>query len=116
MTGVHDHPWQPPLPIDILALGVLDLLGDGQTHDRFRLATQVGASVRQVRATVADLRQLGWPVTYGQNGGYRLSWDDADLDALERKYQRQALSQLRTLNRIRRARRTRAATMFDTPA
>lgn len=109
-------PWQPPLPLDPLALAVLGILEDGTVHDRYVLAEMLQSNVRNIRGAVSDLRQLGWPICFGDTGGYRLSWNTADLDQLERKYHSQALSELRTLNRIRRARRTRAATMFDQSA
>ena len=108
--------WQPPEPSDELGLRVLRILQDGRTHDRVVLADRLDTNVRAIRAAVSELRQLGWPVGYGADHGYRLSWDDATLDALERKYHSQALSQLRTLNRIRRARRARAAVLFEVPS
>jgi hypothetical protein len=108
-------PWQPPQPTDPLDIDVLAILRDGQVHDRHVLAVQVDCNVRQVRAAVSQLRQLGWPICLGPNGGYLLSWNVEDLDALERKYHSQALSQLRTLNRIRRMRRATGATMLDEP-
>jgi biotin operon repressor len=96
--------WVPPQPLDPLALHVLLVLQDGRTHRRQSIAAELGANVRQVRAAVSVLRHLGWPVCFGDAGGYRLSWAAEDLDALERKYRRQALSELRTLRLIRRAR------------
>ena len=104
--------WRPSLPIDSFDLAVLAVLEDGHTHDRVALAATLRSSVRQVRRAVSALRTLGWPIGYGENRGYRLSWTDSNLDALEHKYRSQALSQLRTLNRIRRARRAHASVMF----
>jgi biotin operon repressor len=104
--------WRPPRPIDSFDLTVLAVLEDGRTHDRGELADTLHTSIRQVRRSVSELRTLGWPIGYGENRGYRLSWADTNLDALERKYHSQALSQLRTLNRIRHARRARASVMF----
>lgn len=102
--------WEPPLPTsDPLATQVLTILQDGRVHHRHALADNVRANVRQVRAAVATLRQLGWPIGFGAGGGYRLSWEPHDLDALERKYRRQALSEMRTLRSIRRARQRRVA-------
>lgn len=105
--------WRPPLPIDPTDRAVLAVLEDGRTHDRVDVANTLHTSVREVRRSVSALRQLGWPVGYGENRGYRLSWAPGDLDQLERKYRGQALSQLRTLNRIRRARRARGAVLLD---
>lgn len=96
--------WMPPQPSDALALQVLAILHDGRTHRRQSIAAEVGSNVRQVRAAVSLLRQLGWPIGFGARGGYRLSWAVEDLDALEAKYRRQAMSELRTLRLIRRAR------------
>ncbi len=101
--------WQPPQPTDPLALHVLLVLQDGRTHGRQSIAAELGANVRQVRGAVSVLRHLGWPVCFGDSGGYRLSWASEDLDALERKYRRQALSELRTLRLIRRARQNMVA-------
>jgi predicted DNA-binding transcriptional regulator YafY len=101
--------WVPPQPTDPLALQVLIILQDGRTHGRHSLSAEVGANVREVRRAVSELRQLGWPIGFGVSGGYRLSWATEDLDVLEAKYRRQALSELRTLRRIRRARQNRVA-------
>jgi biotin operon repressor len=101
--------WVPPQPSDPLALHVLLVLHDGRTHRRQSLAAELGANVRQIRGAVSILRHLGWPVCFGESGGYRLSWESDDLDALERKYRRQALSELQTLRRIRRARQNKVA-------
>jgi hypothetical protein len=54
---------------------VLAILQDGRVHHRHALATEVGANVRQVRASVSRLRVLGWPIGFGANGGYRLTWE-----------------------------------------
>jgi predicted DNA-binding transcriptional regulator YafY len=99
--------WEPPQPSDPLALHVLRVLQDRRTHRRQAIAAETGANVRQIRAAVAILRQIGWPVAFGKEGGYRLSWAAEDLDALELKYRRQALSELRTLRLIRRARQAK---------
>lgn len=87
----------------------LAILQDGRVHRRQSLASELGTNVRQARAAVARLRVLGWPICFGNHGGYRLSWATEDLDALEHKYRRQALSELRTLRLIRRARQTKGA-------
>jgi biotin operon repressor len=105
--------WRPPLPIDPNDLAVLAILEDGQTHDRADVAATLHTSIRQVRRSVSELRRLGWPVGYGDDRGYKLSWNPTHLDQLERKYHAQALSELKTLNRIRRARRAATAGMFD---
>ncbi len=69
-----------------------------------------GGVTHGLRAVVAELRMPGWPICPGTDGrGYQLSWDPADLDALERKYRRQALAELRTLRRIKRMRQHVAA-------
>jgi hypothetical protein len=103
------RPWEPPQPTDPLDLAVLAILRDGRTHRREDVSRAVQANLRDVRGAVSALRILGWPICFGDEGGYRLSWDDDALDQLERKYHRQALSELRTLNRIRRMRRNHAA-------
>jgi biotin operon repressor len=108
--------WRPPLPINTEDLAVLHVLEDGQTHDRTVLASLLHTSVRQVRRSVSELRRLGWPIGYGEDRGYRLSWEPTNLDRLERKYHAQALSQLKTLSRIKRARRAAAAALFDEPS
>jgi hypothetical protein len=103
----------PPQPTNHLDVQVLAILHDGHVYHRHSLSIEVGADVRPVCASVSRLRVLGWPICLGPNGGYQLSWRPEDLYALERKYHSQALSQLRTLNRIRRMRRATAATMLD---
>jgi biotin operon repressor len=108
--------WRPPLPINAEDLVVLAVLEDGHTHDRTVLAGTLHTSVRQVRRSVSELRRLGWPVGFGEDRGYRLSWEPTNLDRLERKYHAQALSQLKTLSRIKRARRAAAAGMFEEPS
>jgi biotin operon repressor len=108
--------WRPPLPINTEDLAVLQVLEDGQTHNRVDVAATLHTSVRQVRRSVSELRRLGWPIGYGEDRGYRLSWEPTNLDRLERKYHAQALSQLKTLSRIKRARRAAATALFDEPS
>jgi biotin operon repressor len=94
--------WQPPQPTDALDVQVLAILQDGRVHRRQVLSVEVGANVRQVRASVSRLRVLGWPIGFGTNGGYRLSWERPALEALLRKYRSQALAELRVHNRLKR--------------
>ncbi|MGI9146033.1 MAG: hypothetical protein ACR2IK_05710 [Chloroflexota bacterium] len=109
LTLPDGHPWEPPLPTDSLALAVLEILQDGRVHDRHVLADQVDATVRQVRAAISELRRQGWPICFGGQGGYLLSWDAEDLEQLLRKYRSQALAELRVINRLKRAMQRRAA-------
>jgi biotin operon repressor len=81
---------------------VLAILQDGRVHHRHSLAAEVGANVRQVRASVSRLRSLGWPVGFGASGGYRLAWERPTLEALLRNYRSQALAELRIHNRLKR--------------
>jgi hypothetical protein len=92
----------PPQPTDALDVQVLAILQDGRVHRRQALAAEVGANVRQVRASVSRLRSLGWPIGFGDAGGYRLSWERSALEALLRKYRSQALAELRVHNRLKR--------------
>src|SRR5919202_5780529 len=94
--------WVPPQPSDPLDVQVFAILQDGRVHHRHALSAEVGANMRQVRASVSRLRVLGWPIGFGLNGGYRLSWERPALEALMRKYQSQALAELRVVNRLRR--------------
>lgn len=102
-------PWEPPSPTDDLAIAVLDRLQDGRVHDRHVLADQVDASVRQVRRAISELRRQGWPICFGDQGGYLLSWDPGHLAQLLSKYRSQALAELRVHNRLKRAMQRRAA-------
>jgi hypothetical protein len=94
--------WVPPQPSDPLDVQVLAILQDGRIHHRHSLSAEVGANVRQVRASVSRLRVLGWPIGFGPTGGYRLSWERPALEALLRKYRSQALAELRVVNRLKR--------------
>jgi hypothetical protein len=62
VTAVGRPPWRPPLPINIEDLAVLQVLEDGQTHNRVDVAATLRISVRQVRRSVSELRRLGWPI------------------------------------------------------
>jgi hypothetical protein len=93
----------PPQPSDALDVQVLAILQDGRVHQRHALAAEVGANVRQVRASISRLRALGWPICFGADGsGYRLAWERPALEALLRKYRSQALAELRLVSRIKR--------------
>lgn len=94
--------WEPPQPTDPLDVDVLSILQDGHVHERDRLSVAVQANVRQVRASVSRLRLLGWPIGFGEGGGYRLSWEREDIESLMRKYRSQALAELRVLRRLSR--------------
>src|SRR5260370_27877604 len=100
--GAAFGPPQPTQPSDTLDVQVLAILQDRQVHHRHALAAEVGANVRQVRASVSRLRSLGWPIGFGSSGGYRLAWERPALEALLRKYRSQALAELRIHNRLKR--------------
>lgn len=109
LTLPDGQPWSPPLPTDDLALAVLERLQDERVHDRHVLADQVHTSVRHVRSVISELRRQGWPICFGDQGGYLLSWDPAALEVLLRKYRSQALAELRVVNRLKRILQRRAA-------
>jgi hypothetical protein len=96
-------PPQPDQSTDALDIQVLAVLQDQHTHDRHTLSTEVGANVRQVRASVSRLRALGWPIGFGAEGsGYRLAWERSAVEALLAKYRRQALAELRVHSKLKR--------------
>ena len=95
--------FEPPSPSDPLDIHVLAILNDGRVHHRHALAAEVGANVRQVRASVSRVRALGWPIGFGSDGrGYRLTWERAALEALLAKLRKQALAELHVHNRLKR--------------
>jgi len=61
-------------------------------HHQADVATLVGVNVRQVRGAISRLRAVGWPIGFGDHGGYRLAWDRSALEALLRNYRFQALA------------------------
>src|SRR5262245_29515832 len=102
--------WEPPEPPDFDTASVLAVLRDGKRDTRDELVRECLLADRTVRACIETLRRDGWPIASASDArGYALTWDDQQLDALERDLRSRALSALRTRNAIRRARRLRAA-------
>ena len=101
--GAAFGPPQPDQPTDALDIQVLAVLRDQHVHNRHALAIEVGANVRQVRASVSRLRALGWPIGFGAEGsGYCLAWKRSAIEALLAKYRRQALAELRVHSKLKR--------------
>lgn len=102
LTGT---PWEPPVPTDPAAVDVLSVLRDGQVHTRSDLSRRTGLTDRAVRAAVARLRLTGHVVVAisAAPGGYSLSDDPLERQALLHELESRAKSLLRTRSALLRS-------------
>ena len=88
-----------PLKMYELDVAVLEYLKDHGKATRTELRLAVGGRDRQIRKSIERLRDLGYPIGLGPDGGYTFA-DKYGLQRIIAFYRKKAFKMLRTASRL----------------
>ena len=88
-----------PLKMYELDMAVLEYLKNHGRASRSELRLYIGGKDRQIRRSIERLRDLGYPIGMGVNGGYTFA-DKYGLRRIIAFYRKKAFKMLRTAARL----------------